>query len=510
MKILKFKYLKQFAFSFIAIFLCFTIIFSMTSVSVKAVSGIDDALFWLLVAVLGASGITFVSASDARLQCQDFFDGLSQDVKNTLTEKADLILGSSVVGRGVKVGVHFLAEQWRQLTTAIVNKYGNKGTLAVEGYQAGRKLDVNNLNDKFLAYSYYNVGQITTSKVNNLTMTTFSGSDFASVVNYLSAEQLVDINIRDDYVYRSIDLGSGLFTSYSVMSYSASSDQSWRGYFGWYQDLGYITDVSFQTGAMLSRHFKYFQGELLKVTDVVRDSIHYKTIYTDTLSNIVDLSTCTLVNTSISVPQTVVERDGVWTGEEWGRFLNDLIFGNDITGLINCDPAYYPGIDTWHDGICDDVATTDRPAGSIGIAVPTDNTDVVLSPPVARDYDNTDVKDIDIALPVDPEPSSEFPTSSSSTEPFELPPSINNMRPVERLFKTKFPFCLPYDVYKVVLNLQSEPIAPVLRVPVRVGVLDDEFSIDFSDFEDEIKIFKWFVAAGFVAALIYATKRFLS
>ena len=434
MKILKFKYLKQFVFSFISILLCFAIVLSMSSVSVKAVAGIDDALFWLLVAVLSASGITFVSASDARLQCQEFFDTLSQDTKNMLSEKADLILGSSVVLSGMKVGVNFLAEQWRQLTAAIVNRFGNKGTIsAVNNYETGRKLDFNKLNDKFMAYSYYNVGQITANRYGNLIMTTFTSSDFANVVNYLTADQIQNLNLSENKVYRNFDIGCGLFTTYDVISSYNTVNTHAKANFEWQKDRNnYIYDVGFQSSSYLNQCCKYFKGDKVHYTDTVTDGIHYITIYTDNLSNIVDLNNGVLVGTSISVPQSVISREGVWTGQEWAQFLNDLLFGNDISGLINCDPAYYPNIDVWHDGIGDDVATVDRPAGSIGIAVPTDDTDVVLSPPVARDYDNTDVKDIDIALPFDPEPSSEIPTSNNSpTEPFELPPSINNMRPVD-------------------------------------------------------------------------------
>ena len=245
MKILKFKYLKQFVFSFISILLCFAIVLSMSSVSVKAVAGIDDALFWLLVAILSASGITFVSASDARVQCQEFFDTLSQDTKNTLSEKANLVLGSSAVVSGMKVGVNFLAEQWRQLTTAIISKYGYKGNHAVNGYTAGRKLDINDMNDNFLVYNYYVVDKVTTSNVANLEITTFTGNDFTNVIKYLSQEELSQLNISNSKVYRNYSLAGGLFTAFDTMSTSVSQNITSKSYFAWSKDRGYIRDVSY-------------------------------------------------------------------------------------------------------------------------------------------------------------------------------------------------------------------------------------------------------------------------
>ena len=508
-----FKSWKRIAFSFVALLLCFILILAPFRVS--AVAGVDDALFWILVAILGASGISFVSLSDAHTQCDSFYNSLSDSIKDTLIEKANLIAGSSAIVSGVKVGMQFYAEQWQQLTNAIISKFGNKGTYAVNGYVEGRKLNINDINDSFLAYNYYYVGQITTSQVGNLSITSFTGSDFNNVIKYLSQEELSNLNISDSRVYRNYSLANGLFTTYDTMATATNKNITSKSYFAWSKDNGYIRDVSYASVPYLGSYCKYYLGDKVHYTDKVTNSIHYITIYTDNLSNIVDLTTSTLVGTSISVPTSVVSREGVWTGEEWGQFLNDLIFGNDISGLINCDPSAYPNIDTWHDGIGEDVATVDNPVGSIGISVPTSNDDVIdLSPSTARDYDGTTIKDKDITTTSNPDDTGNGNDDNTNTNPKKDTPSkiLPGLSLPEILFKHKFPFCLPYDIYAMCLGLRSDNAEPpVFSIPYKNDTLniDLEYEIDFEDFDEVISILRFFVGATFTVGLIFATRKLI-
>lgn len=90
-------------------------------------------------------------------------------------------------------------------------------------------------------------------------------------------------------------------------------------------------------------------------------------------------------------------------------------------------------------------------------------------------------------------------------------PSIPGLSLPEILFKEKFPFCLPWDLYNLFAGLQTEEEAPRFVVPFkfeRLGI-DEEIVIDFSDYEEQIKIIRFFTGAMFVLALIMISRKLI-
>lgn len=208
-----------------------------------------------------------------------------------------------------------------------------------------------------------------------------------------------------------------------------------------------------------------------------------------------------------------------------GNFVCDdgTIFGTDF--LINCDPGFKindsaitkaftcdPSISIGNDYIGTDTTWTDSvaDAGSGSIAFPLDVDDLIdLSPADLRDKTLTDTGDIATDKTDTKDDTKDDTKNDTNTKPNK--PSIPSLSLPEILFKEKFPFCLPWDVYNVFANLVAEPEAPVFTIPFkfeRLGI-DYEFTIDLSEFEDIAKISRFFSSIAFVIFLILASRKLI-
>lgn len=81
------------------------------------------------------------------------------------------------------------------------------------------------------------------------------------------------------------------------------------------------------------------------------------------------------------------------------------------------------------------------------------------------------------------------------------------------MISNKFPFCLPFDLYRAVKLLVAEPVVPHwdvnLKIPISEAVgggnLDFSFSIDFSQFELIGRLCRWFSTILFTFSLVKVT-----
>lgn len=80
------------------------------------------------------------------------------------------------------------------------------------------------------------------------------------------------------------------------------------------------------------------------------------------------------------------------------------------------------------------------------------------------------------------------------------------------ILATKFPFCIPFDVYNLVSNLVVEPEAPQfhwLVLPANsFGMTNDDFYIDldFTPYNFLVQLMRFFIAVGFLVWLMTKTK----
>lgn len=131
-----------------------------------------------------------------------------------------------------------------------------------------------------------------------------------------------------------------------------------------------------------------------------------------------------------------------------------------------------------------DSITTAIPVSDVGMYTLADNPSAV--------YDNN------LALELDAYPA-DFPLVSSSPA----------------LWQTKFPFCLPWDLYNLITVFQHEPEAPNFHLLVMpensFGLTNEEVYIDF-DFEPYAKltqILRFFLSLAFVFFLIIITRKII-
>lgn len=187
---------------------------------------------------------------------------------------------------------------------------------------------------------------------------------------------------------------------------------------------------------------------------------------------------------------------------------SDKVTDDILTKVFTCDPAIsigndYIGTDTtWSDSIAD--------AGSGSIAFPLDVDDLIdLSPSDVRDKTLTDTGDIATDKTDTKDDTKDDTSDNPNTKPKK--PSIPSMSLPEILFKEKFPFCLPWDIYNLFVGLQAEAEAPRFVMPFkfeRLGI-DEEIVIDFSDYEEQIKIIRFFTGAMFVLALVMISRKII-
>ena len=85
-----------------------------------------------------------------------------------------------------------------------------------------------------------------------------------------------------------------------------------------------------------------------------------------------------------------------------------------------------------------------------------------------------------------------------------------------RLWTTKFPFCLPFDVARIIGGFSATPQIPKLSfifLPANsFGMNNQEIriEIDFEPYDKFVQIFRFFLSAGFVFFLIKITRKLIS
>ena len=111
------------------------------------------------------------------------------------------------------------------------------------------------------------------------------------------------------------------------------------------------------------------------------------------------------------------------------------------------------------------------------------------------------------------------PTPTPNPEPFpEVTPNkpITDNAPIQNAINKSlnladfFPFCIPFDLIRLVNVLNVEPQAPYFEYPIKVeGVIDYVVAIDFSKYELLAQIVRIFETLIFIGALIMATRKLI-
>lgn len=237
-----------------------------------------------------------------------------------------------------------------------------------------------------------------------------------------------------------------------------------------------------------------FNGETVIATDT---GAGYK-IGTATHDNLFN-DAGVLVGTGYVADKSICP-DGLWDRlSDFADWLTGLSLGVSMPGEI--DVGSYPGVDTWpgeKTGEDDDIdvwPNTDAWPKDIGVTIPQDIADTIAIPTdIARDLPDEDTKPTE---PTDP------------NVPPGKPPKVPPLSIPEIIFKKKFPFCLPWDLYNVFTGFLAEPEAPKLTIPFKVYDFDFSYTFDFSEYEEFAKISRFFLSIAFILGLIMVSRKMI-
>lgn len=500
-------------FSLLSFVLILLIIFNAGIIKCFAIAGVDDGLFLLLFAILTASGITFSSVANAHTGTDAFYNNCSPNLQKWLDSKAMEI---TAFAAGVSsIGIT-CSKYWSDVIDAIAKTFGDfKGITAHFNIDSPGMLKLGG--DAF-NFSVPGVGPAyaVSVAIGNVTMQYIGGKSQAiDSIKPLIASRHLSFSEDRVYILMSTQI-SGLKFLCDLGRFSSDASVTFNDSFSLY-----TSSTVYPYPVISSKVFDFNSGGLNYINGLL-DGKWFR------ISNVVDKACTFTLNYVDDVGGNIVVGnklgdytlgdsicpDGIWTRKSYADWLNDLLFGSGagaasdipsvgaLPGNPGIDVGAMPGNDTWHDGI-DDVATGNP---SIGISVPTDITDETIT-----DYTRDVARDIASADKVLDDTSTEDKPGDKDDDkkPSSKPGGLPTLTLPEILFKTKFPFCLPWDLYNVFVLLNAEAVAPKFDIPFkfdRLGI-DYTFSIDLSEYEQLALISRVSLSVMFIIALILLSRK---
>lgn len=487
-------------FSLLSFVLILLIIFNAGIIKCFAIAGVDDGLFLLILTILASCGITFASLESAHHGVDAFTSGASSGTMDLINSKLGVYTAGVAVLQKIgdlnlslhHVGISFLAEEWKKIIADVVAVFGTYTALDVV-IDLTSQLDNNILSmDNSLGWKWY----VTADNYNKVSCNKFIFEFIGS--NSSAAESLPSVLGKPSNGINSVSIGD--FTFYSYNGYSSTAPISVS--FSLSKSYNSLIGFNFNGQSLgITSKYLYYKGNPVTATKVGQG---YR----------LSTSICADIGKSLNLSDSICP-DGIFSENTFAKWLLNLgngVIGDDIPsvgalpGNPGIDTTAYPGSDTWHDGSINDDVATGNP--SIGISVPTDVSDddiATLNPSKARDYSNADVKDKDVTTDDKDKPGDKDDDKKPSGKPGGLP----TLTLPEVLFKTKFPFCLPWDLYNVFVVLNAEPVAPKFDIPFkfdRLGI-DYTFSIDLSEYEQLALISRVSLSVMFIIALILLSRK---
>lgn len=457
-----------------------------------AVAGVDDAILFFLAAFLICCGMTFTSTSAISNAAQNFYDSSPSDVQDIIDYNAHQVEVDSALGNGF---IAVIKSEWKALIDEFVRQFPQYSNIELDSTNILKE----QLNGNSLIAALVAGSVITLSNPWKQDTNVFMQTSASTTLSFYGIDTFK--KVYGDSTYKamcssSATLNEHFNTQYAIFSSSIGLDLVIV--LGWnYRDnatisLSYYDYADqFRVDSTVLEPFGY--GCLLYNKELcsVNSSSSGLTITSPTCGNVVQKL---IADDVISSNDNLINCDNLTIRSI--KALDQLLLGEDVFG-VGVDAAHLPGIDSFP-STADDITDVDTYPDSIGISVPQDLTDTISKTAEdirTVDKDKTDTKD---DTKEDPD-----------TKPNK--PSIPGLSLPEILFKEKFPFCLPWDLYNLFAGLQAEEEAPCFVVPFkfeRFGI-DEEIVIDFSEFEEQIKIIRFFIGAAFVLALVMISRKLI-
>ncbi|MEE1154385.1 MAG: hypothetical protein UH241_04435 [Acutalibacteraceae bacterium] len=476
------------AFTFLSVVLCVLIIFNAGIVDCFAVAGVDDILFWVIVAVLGSCGISFATLEQARTGADTYYNNCDTATQDLLKAKAEEISTVGIVGIA-KLALHWWTSEWSKIIQAVVATFGTVSSVSViNDYTADFTF---NLGDTVVFECGNTLANTTITTFNNLKIEWFGrdvSSDlipaaYGNAYNYYLENRppfggLYAYSVGPLTFFGSELVHNGQVYSSTAISYTNfnNSNSLLFGSFNIEQLLGFGNLILNNTPIQFHHNYNSVTG--------------YSAWFTDSAGNNL-ISNGFFAENGLAVSESICPNGIFKSYEDLSNWVYDLIMQPSVTGNPSIDGVVYPGNDTWHDGSINDNVDTESP--TIGIAVPLDDS-------LTTDYTSDKARDIANA-----------DTNIKPDNTGKLPPGLPPMTLPEILFKTKFPFSLPWDLYCLFVGLYAEPVAPKFDIPFkfeRLGI-DYTITIDISEYEEFANLSRMSLSVIFVIALILLSRKLI-
>lgn len=169
-----------------------------------------------------------------------------------------------------------------------------------------------------------------------------------------------------------------------------------------------------------------------------------------------------------------------------------------------------------------DIPSVDTATGEVTYPDSIPYTKDAVAAPYPIGDDGVKVPDIPFDIPVDQTSGKPMDDTGTDTDTPSKPgegtdtdkPSVNwpsaGDISLPKLIISKFPFCIPFDVARLIGLLEADPKTPVFHVPLKVGtILDEEIVLDLSQWDNAVRIIRWGELLVFVAGLVLVTRNYI-
>ena len=450
-------------------------VISKPIIEAHAIAGeLAAGIFFVLASIASYLGITFATNQDAQKALSDWFYGLGDDLKEFIEYAADTWVS------GYNTIYDWTYNSWYQIAQSCRDFF--------------KKFEINE-GDIYCDFD----------KVSN--PDGYIGFTPDTAISFT----VPGFPSNTGYVHYTLPKGQWVFFQNSTVRPTGNSNRS--GHYIYSSSVG-LTGYSF-TGEPGGSHWYitgdpgnyYYDGRggqyQYYIASLSCDGCIFSS-YTDNNGNVYypqsasEFSPFTLVSNS-GLVYTSPDGKSVWSNRyEFGKwFLSSCGFvvkSSDITD--GTAGVYVPGSTN------DDVKVdTDRLNEKVGEAESTKDVDGTISTviPGTQEYLDEMAANPDLVTDVAAEGvyNADFPAVKS--DPL--------------LWQTKFPFCIPWDIYNLFAGFFTTSQCPtftfILLPENSFGFGNDEitFTIDFSEYNTIVQIIRFFLAVFFVYGLIFATRK---
>lgn len=466
----------------------------LAPVQANAVAGVDDAIFFI-VAFLICCGMTFASTSAATNAAQHFYAQAPPSVQEIIDYQGEQLQKDSALPFGV---LAVLKSQWKALIDEFVRQFPQYCNIDLD-YTSSVKnqLTEDTLFKTLVAGTTVSISTPWTLDTNifiqtsaNTTLSIYGMDTLRKVVGSDLYNQISNYNSNFKVMHNThfavFNVPALDFTVISIIGFN-SSDSSVISKLAYFNNNSDVYINGFPVSGIGTYSIALYKNEICNYTfDSVSRSY---TLTAPTYGNIVSRW---IADDVISSNDNLINCDDLCLPI---NKISQLLLGEDVFD-VGIDSAHIPGIDSFP-STADDLTDVSTYPDSIGISVPRDLSDTITK--TAEDIRTVDKDKTDTDDKTDTKPGESKPNK----------PSIPGLSLPEILFKEKFPFCLPWDVYNVFANLVAEPEAPVFEIPMKWEFLDIDYTltIDFSMFDEIAKISRFFSSIGFVVFLILISRK---